>query len=287
MITASDQGAEREIDLARLGRSLSARWWIVAAGVVAGAVIGALLALSSGSVYRASALIAPGQPIGPGGQPVLTYQASPRTIAEIVTSEAALKDAAAVAGMSVGELRGHIRTDTVETGVGSANSRAAVLIRITVELHKRKRAEQAANALAAIVKRDTTSIYVRQSIATYKTKIASYTSQLAALENLITNLSSVVSEQSLDPLNKLVLVSQLDNAVQRQGNLNDKLTTTQAQLTLAQNIEIAQTVEPAVAQKTTARSRRNSVLVGALLGLILGAIAAIVVDTRASRTHRA
>src|SRR5919202_5909839 len=104
MSAATDVGAEREIDLARLGRSLSARWWIAAAGVVAGAAVGALLALSSGSVYRASALIAPGQPLGPGGQPVLTYQSSPQTIADIITSEAALKDAAARAGMSVGEL---------------------------------------------------------------------------------------------------------------------------------------------------------------------------------------
>jgi uncharacterized protein involved in exopolysaccharide biosynthesis len=287
MTTASDVGAEREIDLAGLGRRLVARWWIVAAGGIAGAVIGALLALSSGSVYRASALIAPGQPLGPGGQPVLTYQASPTTIADIVTSEAALEDAAGRAGMPVGELRGHVTTETVETGVGSANSRAAVLIRITVELHKRTRAEDAANALAAIVIRDTTSIYVRRSITTYERRISNYNAQLTSLAKLIESLNKAVSAQGLPFLTNLVLVNQLDASIARQGNLNDRLATVEQQLTLAQSIEIAQTVERAVARKTTARSARTSTLVGVVIGLLLGAIAAIVVDTRASRTRPA
>ena len=56
-----------------------------------------------------------------------------------------------------------------------------------------------------------------------------------------------------------MVVSQLDSAVARQGNLNDRLATTQDQLILAQNIEIAQVITPAVAAKTTARSRRTSI----------------------------
>ena len=75
-------------------------------------------------------------------------------------------------------------------------------------------------------------------------------------------------------------MSQLDSAVARQGNLNDRLATTQDQLILAQNIEIAQVVTPAVAAKTTARSRRTSITIGALGGLIVGLIAAIVTDSR-------
>ncbi len=47
-----------------------------------------------------------------------------------------------------------------------------------------------------------------------------------------------------------------------------------------ENIELAQIITPAAALKTTARSRRNSILVGLLLGLIIGGIAAIVADTR-------
>src|ERR671929_8348 len=49
----------------------------------------------------------------------------------------------------------------------------------------------------------------------------------------------------------------------------------QRPLALAQNVEKSQVVTPARWSKTTARSRRNSVLVGALIGLVLGLIAAL------------
>jgi uncharacterized protein involved in exopolysaccharide biosynthesis len=277
---ATDLGAEREIDLRGWWDALLARWWIVAAGLVVGLVIGGLYSLSGGSAYTATAEIAPGQPLAPGGQPVLTYQSSPTTIQNIVTAEDSLKRAAAQAHMSVGELRGNVTTSTVATGIGAASSRAAVLIDITVQLHKMKRAEDAANALASIVQTDTTSIYVKQSIATYKSKIANYTKQIASLTNLIAGYNKAIATQSLDALNKLVLVSQLDAAIARQGNLNDKLTTAQDTLTLAETIEIAQIVTHAAAHKTVARSRRNSVLFGGLIGLIGGGIAATAVGLR-------
>src|SRR3954454_12527273 len=167
-MATADPGAEREVDLARWRDAIIRRWWIVVAGVVAGAVLGALVSLSGGSTYTASALLTPGQPLSPGGQPVLTYQSSPLTIDQIVKAEASLEEAAAAAHMSVGELRGHVTTETVETGLGATISRAAVLIRITAQLPRAKRAEDAANALAQIVKRRTTSQYVIGSIATYR-----------------------------------------------------------------------------------------------------------------------
>src|SRR5437773_10199447 len=137
-MTTLDSGAEREVDLARWRDAVVGGWWIVVAGLVVGALLGAVLSLSGGSLYRASALLAPGQPLSPGGQPVLTYQASPLTIDNIVKGESALKEAAAAAHMSVGELRGHVTTTTVATGLGAASSRAAVLIKITVQLPRAK-----------------------------------------------------------------------------------------------------------------------------------------------------
>ena len=40
-------------------------------------------------------------------------------------------------------------------------------------------------------------------------------------------------------------------------------------------------IQPAAAVKSVGRSRNNSILVAALIGLILGTVAAIVVDARA------
>jgi uncharacterized protein involved in exopolysaccharide biosynthesis len=284
----TDLGVEREIDLGRWKQAAVERWWLVAAGLVAGAVVGALLAISGGSVYEASVLLAPGQPFSPQGSPVLSYQSSPRAIQQLVTSESALKRAAAAAGIGVGALRGHVSTQTVSTGASSsAASRGATLIRITVQLHKPRHAEDAANALGRIVVSDTTSSYVKQSIDQYTTRIANYSEQLKVLKLRIDELNKDVTQPSLVFTDKLLLVSQLDNAQTRFGTISDNLSLTQQQKTLAQSVELAQVIEQAVAKKTTARSRRNSILVGALIGLLAGAIVAIVVDTRARRARSA
>jgi capsular polysaccharide biosynthesis protein len=278
-----DLDAEREIDLGRLKRSVVERWWIVVAGVVAGVIVGALYSLSGGSVWEASALIAPGQPFSPSGAPVLTYQASPRSINVLVTSESALKRAAAAAHVPVGTLRGHVTTESIATGLGSTASRGANLIKITVQLHKPKHAEDVANALGNIVIADTTSPYVKKSILTYQSKEKRYNDQLTSLTRVIESYTTALAKEHLAFLPKLIMVNQLDAAIARQGALNDKLAATDQQLTLVQNVEIAQLISRAAAVKTTARSRRNSILVGALIGLIGGLIAAIVVDMRARR----
>jgi uncharacterized protein involved in exopolysaccharide biosynthesis len=54
-------------------------------------------------------------------------------------------------------------------------------------------------------------------------------------------------------------------------------------LSLAQNVERARIVDPAVATKTTARSTSNSTVVGAIIGLLLGGIAALVWPAVATR----
>ena len=71
--------------------------------------------------------------------------------------------------MSAGELSGHVTGSTVDQGSGTASTADtnSILVQITVTLNKPKRAEDAANAIAAIIKRVTTSNYVRQSIAIY------------------------------------------------------------------------------------------------------------------------
>jgi len=281
----TDAGAEREIDLGRWKQAARERWWLIAAGLVAGIVIGALYSLSGGSVWQASALIAPGQPFSPSGSPVLSYTSSPRGIEEVVTSEAALKRAARAAAIPVGSLRGHVSTQTVSTGASSSTaSRGATLIRITVQLHKPKHAEDAANALANVVKADT-SPYVRQSIGAYAQKITNYQAQLDMPGRSMNVLNDELSKPGLSDIEKLIVAGQADNAQTRYGTISDNLSLAQQQQTLARSVELAQVIEPASALKTTARSRRNSILVGALIGLIAGLIVAVVVDLRARRTE--
>jgi capsular polysaccharide biosynthesis protein len=282
---SADIDSEREVDLSGWGSALARRWWIVALGVVAGAAVGAIFSLSGGSVWQASVLLSPGQAFSPNGSPVLVYQSSPRSINDIATQETSLVRAAAVAHMPVSALRNHVSTQSVSTGLGSTAARGSVLIRITVQASKPKRAAAAANVLGDVVIADTTSPYVQKSIASLQRKLASYQKQLVSVGRLVDQYNATLKASNLAPFDKLILVNQVDNALLRQGNLNDKIAATDAQLTLAQNIEIAQIVSKASAVKTTARSRRNSILVGALIGLILGAIVAIATDSRLRRAQ--
>ena len=69
----------------------------------------------------------------------------------------------------------------------------------------------------------------------------------------------------------------------RRSALQEDLDEARQLLNLAENVESSRVVERAAASKTTARSSRSSLLVGALIGLLLGAIAALVVDPIVAR----
>ena len=69
----------------------------------------------------------------------------------------------------------------------------------------------------------------------------------------------------------------------RRSAIQDDLSKSRQLLNLAENVESSRVVEPAAASKTTARSSRSSLLVGALIGLMLGAIAALVADPIVAR----
>ena len=57
-----DPEAEQEVDFAKYVRLLAVRWWLLAAGVIAGAVIGYLISLGGTQVYSATSTLYLGQP---------------------------------------------------------------------------------------------------------------------------------------------------------------------------------------------------------------------------------
>jgi uncharacterized protein involved in exopolysaccharide biosynthesis len=281
MAVVIDPEAEREVDLRRWWRALVRRWWIVVVGLVVGAVVGGLFSLSGGSTYEATAIVAPGQAFNPsGGTAVLTYLTNQAAVNEIATSEATLQEAAALVGVPASKLHDQVSTQAVtEGGVSAAR---ALLVDIKVRLPKRTQAEEAADAIARIVARDTTSPYVKQSLSIYAKKISNFNERLKTLQNRINLLAKASKQPGLTLNEQLLLAIQLDQAQATQGNTIDTLSTTQQQQILSQDVEQTQIVQAAKAAKTQARSKRTSVVVGALIGLIVGAIVAIVVGLRAS-----
>ncbi len=281
-----DAGAEREIDLRRWRDAILRQRWFVVAGLIVGLVIGGLYSLSGASDYSATVTIQPAQPFSPAGQPVLNYSASPLAIQTIVTSTEALRYAAKVAHMPIGELSGRVSTASISTGTGPVTTRGTVLLQITVSLPQAKRAEDAANAFGNYVVHQTESTYVKESLSVYAQKDKFYSARLASVNQLIAGYQDVLAKSNLSkvaPFDRLLLYAQLNDQVARQGNLQDQLITDQQAQTLAQDIEVAQIINPAAAAKVTARSKRNSLLFGALIGLIIGGLIALVIGLRPPR----
>jgi hypothetical protein len=257
-------------------------------GLLLGAVIGFALALGGGKVYEAETLVAMGQPFSPnGGAPVQSFLTNARAVSEIVRSEAALEAAARASGLRVRALRGNVASAIVGASGPGARPTGAPLVTIKVVAAQPGKAEKAADALAKEVIERTSAKYVDTKITAFDDQLASIQEQLNSLVPRIALLEDAVNEPGLAALDKLVLVSSLDNAQTRRGQLLDLQSDVRQQLALAENVEKAQVVEPAAATKTTARSGRNGALVGALLGLLVGSIAALLADPFLARRRTA
>lgn len=271
---------EREVDLARWRRAVVRLWWLPVAGLLVGAVVGLLYSARGTSTYKAASLISLGQPVSPGGVAISSFGTNPRAVSQIVSSASAQHDAEQAAGMRPGALRGHVSVAQVGTATGAGASRATPLISLTVQGANAQKTEAAANALAKRVVSLTTAPYVGEKIKTYGKVLETTNRQLASITKRLGALNKAIGKSNLAPLDQLVLISQVDNAEQRQGNLYDQQATTLQQLAFAKNVEGAKIITAARSQKSSAHSKSTSLIVGALIGLILGAIAAIVGDRR-------
>jgi uncharacterized protein involved in exopolysaccharide biosynthesis len=275
-----DPDAEREVDLARWRRAIARLWWLPVGGLVVGAILGGLYSLRGGKDYKAATLISLGQPVSPGGSLVNGFYTNPRAIALITSSASAQSGAEAAAGLPSGALRGNVSVAQVGSATGTGATRATPLISLTVTGSNPTKTQDAANALATTVVKRTTAPYVGTKIATYKLVLRTTQTQLKSINDRIAAADQAIKVANLDPLNKLVLVTQLDTALQRQGNLLNQLSSTQTNLAFSQNVESAKVITLAQAVKASAHSRKSSILIGALIGLLIGAIVAVVGDTR-------
>jgi uncharacterized protein involved in exopolysaccharide biosynthesis len=279
-----DPDAEREIDLRSAWSRLAARWWLPVGGLVVGAILGVLVSVGSAQVYKAEALLDLGQPVTPGGGgQIQSLATNPKTVSETIRSEAALERAARTAGMRPGQLRGNVTTSTITTAGQPRN--LSPLVTIEVHAPTRAKAEKAANSLAQSVM-DQVSPYVVQKIAQLKTQIEGDESQIEDIGRRISAAEQqqnlALADNSLSLAEKLLISTNsnatINNAEQRRGTVLQDLNLAKQLLSLAENVEQSRVVQAAVARKASATSRRNAAAVGGLIGLLVGALAAVLAD---------
>jgi hypothetical protein len=269
-----DREAEQEVDLGRYWSAIVAHWWLPLAGLLVGAVIGYLISLGGSQVWKASSTIFVGAPYSViGSVPLQGPQANPSTVGTIVRSEDAIERAATQAGMRAGDLRGHVSTKTISTGTGTATGTvrtANPLVQITVQAPTRRKAQVAANALARLVVQRLAP-YTEKKIEILKQRIAADEQEVAVIERQ--------ARSSGDATAKAVFGVHLADV------LDDELQAKQL-LVQAEEVERPKVLTRAAAVKTTARSRRNSVVVAAFVGLLVGLFAALVWEPLMRRRSR-
>jgi capsular polysaccharide biosynthesis protein len=267
-----DPEAEQEVDFARYVKLLGARWWLLAAGVVAGAVIGYLVSLGGNQVYQATATIYLGQPLSPqGNSSVITPATNPSAVGTAVQSQAVQNTVANACKTNVSSFKKGIATAAIATGAATKSGAAAVnpLVKVSVQSKKGKVAACAANQLANQVV-NKISVYPNATIKNLEAQIAVDNADIKGIQAAIASQGSSISDTD-----KLLLQSTL-----RSDQL-DKTSNSQL-LLLAKHVESPYVYTRAASHKVTARSRRNTVVIGALIGLIIGAIVALFWDRGAA-----
>jgi capsular polysaccharide biosynthesis protein len=261
-----DPEAEQEVDFARYGRMLARRWWLVAVGFVAGAVIGFLVSLGGTKLYSATSTIYLGQPYNQAGTvPLQTLQTNPSAVGQIANSQ--------IVGDVVAK---HCKTTPATFGKGISVQKVASastatkstvqvnpLVTVTVQTAKGKVAVCAANGLARAAV---------AGIGSYpEAKIKNLAAHIAMDDDAIKNITASIANPSVSDTAKAYLQGRLPI-------VQADLSTYAGLLLQAKQVEMPRVTILARERQVSAQSPRNTVLISALIGLILGVIAALLWD---------
>ena len=282
---------EEEVDFARYGRAIAARWWLVAAGLATGAVIGLLVSLGGTTVYEAQAVVYLGQPLAPGAGGAVSSAPTQLALAnQTALAESTILQVAAKVGLRPRQLRHHVTARPVQGLTNTRTGTAAPILSVTVTGGQPKKIAAAADALAELVG-SRGSTYVNTKIRQLESRLAYDAVQIetvnARLARARRQLQVALESSTLDPASRLISIQNFSSIVNSSESRLSGLETdrfgVRQTLALARNIEQGKLLTHAAASGSSARSRRTSVLVGALIGLILGALAAILWEPAVGR----
>jgi hypothetical protein len=291
-----------EVRVTEYFRRAARRWYVVVLAVVA-AVALVFLHGVSGATNQSSAMASVylGQPFTPGGASVLTSTplSNPQISIQYVTAEQQIAKAANAAGIDNRSLRKHVSVLSASSSSGTGGGKAATgggppTITITVEgPWTRAKVQTVANTLAQSLI-DYANRYTDLKRRLIAARIASEKAEMATLKEVQkrahANLEAI-DASSEPPLQKVAasspLVSDLSASATQIGTLTLNLTNDQVTLVAAKDIESAQFISRATGRKVSAATRRSSLVIAAMVGLIVGVGLALAWEALSARPRRA
>src|SRR5258708_12282864 len=191
-----DPEGEQEVDFGRYVRLVAARWWLVVAGLIVGAVVGYAVSLGGGQRYQATATLYLGQPYSASGNVQLqAAQTNPSTVRVLAHARVLINAVAAQCKTKAGAIAGGISTQTVSGNI-SKNGQTP-LVSLSVQTTKPRVASCAANALAKAV--------ITKMSAFADQKIANFRGQIVNDEKQIAVINKALQTNTLTPPHNLVL----------------------------------------------------------------------------------
>ncbi|MFN8224353.1 MAG: hypothetical protein U0R50_14025 [Gaiellales bacterium] len=281
-----DLNAEREVDFRSAWERIKARWWLALGGLLAGAILGVIAAAGGGTVYDANTLLYMGQPFTPqGGGQIQTLQTNPKTVPEIIKSDQAVQKAMDASGLTRAQLRGNVTSTPITIATGQTARNLSPLVQITVQAKVKEKAEKASLSFARSVM-ETVSPYVESKVAQLNEQLAADNAQLERLDArtkaLLAQQAKILSGGGLALGDRLIVSqginSNLAVSEAQRLTIQQDVTATKQLLALADQVERPRVISEPIGHKTSATSRRNALIVGALAGLIAGSLLAIMLD---------
>jgi uncharacterized protein involved in exopolysaccharide biosynthesis len=277
-----DRDAEQEVDFGRLGSAIVTRWWLLVGGLVAGVVLGYLAAAGGSTAYTARSTLYLGQPLTPNGGGLLqTLATNPSTVREVTHAESTIRRVAAATGMTTTQLRRGITVTAVSGILQKAGQ--TPLVEISVRGPSPRRTARAADLLADI-SAQTVSGYVDTKISTLEEQLKQSQGELAAIDAQLADAQKAVANGSAS--DRLLILTSTALTQQRRSGVVQDIVSDQQLLSLARNVEASHLVTHAAAVKDTAKSARNAMVAGGLIGLLLGLLAALLWEPVAGRVAR-
>jgi uncharacterized protein involved in exopolysaccharide biosynthesis len=265
---------EQEVDFGRYLRALARGWRLLLAGLVIGAVLAIALTLGGGDFYQGKATIYLGQPTAVNSAtPIQSLSTNPSTVTQLAHATDVLSQVSKSSGLPLKKLSAGVSTATVKGYLSKLGQTPLVVISVQAKAPQ-KAVTDAANALASLVLARV-SKYPNQKIAILHTQIASCKRQIKTIDERLHRLNVFIANGSGSPVDYQVLLTQALSWEQRRAGLTGDVESNELFIAQAKTVEQGSIVSRAEATKTTGRDRKNALVVGSALGLLVGALAAL------------
>jgi len=269
---------------------LARNWWVIAGLIVLGAVVGALLTVTSPKVYTATSSVYIGQTTDANGTPMAGLNSNIKASTQLVSSQAVLNEAAKRAGMGItaGLLRREVTVETPSQAIKTTTS-AVNLVVISVTDTKKVRAAAAANALAEVLLErigggvDEKITLLEAQLVESKKALASSVARSHAAQRGLTAIAGGGSagEKAAASAPYLTIVQA---AATEQEAIQPSIQKTELMLLTAKQVEQPRLLhEAAVPDSPSGPDMKLNVAAGALAGLVIGVFVAFARQRLAGR----